>query len=830
MSKVRICTILPLLCASTSLVTTSLHTAPMASSVINERAEKILTQMTLQEKLEYIGGYNSFNIRAIPRLQVPELKMADGPLGVRKNGPVTSFPAGICLASSWDKTLSFRVGKMLGHDAKSRGIHILLAPGMNICRSPLCGRNFEYFGEDPYLASQMAVHVIKGIQSQKVAACAKHLAANNQEWNRNHVSSDIDERTLREIYLPAFEASVKQGRVGTIMNAYNLINGIHATEHGYLNNEILKKEWGFEGILMSDWESTYDGIAAALGGLDLEMPAGKYMNPEMLHAAITDKKIPLAVIDDKVRRILRTAIRFGFFDAPSAEINTTLFHQKSRKVALDAALGGMVLLKNKGLLPLNKKKLKTIAVIGPLAAQDIPQGGGSSCATPIFHSSFLAGISDAVGYNTQILYSRGVPDLSEMFDSSHFKPTRESPNKGFLAEYFDNVNLEGAPELTRVDQRINFHWKEKSYRTNGPVNHYSARWQGYFTSPINGSATIYVSGNDRFCLYVDDVALIKKEAEDESFLWHTLELEKDKLYKIRLECHIDKSSQAIEFGIAPGENRAIQEAKSFAAKADAVVLCVGFGEAYEGEDWDRPFKLPLRQNELIQEVVKANKKTVVVMTAGGNVDMPWIKATEALLYTWYPGQEGGKALAQILFGKKSPSGKLAVSFERRLEDSATYKSYYDINNSKRVAYSEGIFIGYRHFDKNKIKPLFPFGFGLSYTTFKYSNLKILPLEKKQVLVIFDITNTGKRRGAEVAQVYVSDKHSKVIRPIKELKGFGKVNLKPGETKTIRVLLNKRDFSYYDVENKKWTMESGNFKILIGSSSQDIKLRQSVNLR
>src|ERR1700722_6287556 len=335
---------------------------------IDKRVDSLLHQMTIEEKIDYIGGVNDFYIRAIARLGIPALRMSDGPLGVHDYGPTTAYPAGIALAASWDTDLAKRVGEAMGQDARARGVNFILAPGMNIYRAPMNGRNFEYFGEDPFLAGRIAVSMIQGIQSQGVIATAKHYAANNQEYGRMDQSSDVDERALREIYLPAFEVSVKEGKVGAVMDAYNLVNGVYMTENDYLNNVILKAEWGFDGIVMSDWGATHDGVAAAKGGLDLEMPSGQFMNKETLLAAIERGKVSVAVIDDKVRRILRKAIEFGFFDRGQADLAIPLYSQRGREVALEEARSGMVLLKNEnGILPLNKKKLKTIAVLGPEA-------------------------------------------------------------------------------------------------------------------------------------------------------------------------------------------------------------------------------------------------------------------------------------------------------------------------------------------------------------------------------------------------------------------------------------------------------------------------------
>jgi beta-glucosidase len=807
---------------------------------IDQRVEKIVSQMTLEEKIDYIAGNESpkasnMFIRDIPRLGLPLFKMSDGPLGVRTWGPSTGYPAGISMAATWDTALEHEVGVEMGKDALARGVDFILGPGMNIYRAPMCGRNFEYFGEDPFLASRMAVAVIEGIQSQHVSATAKHFMGNNQEWNRHNVSSDIDERTMREIYLPAFEASVKEAHVGSLMDSYNLVNGVHATQSSYLMTDIAKKEWGFRGIIMSDWDATYDGVAAANAGLDLEMPNGKFMNRAALLPAVQQGKVSVATIDDKVRRILRIAMEFGFIERANTEPSESLLNEKGRKVALDAALGGMVLLKNESVLPLDQSKVKSVAVIGPNAFPIVPGGGGSSHVTPLVSVNFLQGISDRLlGSGVRVYYASGVPKPADIYNTTNFTTSADGKKPGLAAEYFDNTDLKGPPALVRTDEHVNFTWRHSGYVAGGPTRNYSARWTGYYTPPGSGEYTFYVGGHEGFRLYVDDKLLMDEwEWESTDLQLNTLALEAGKSYKVRLEYFDKGESSSIGFGVISGDTPELKEARATAAKADAVILCVGFDETTEGEGRDRTFGLPGGQDDLIRTVESVNKNVVVVLTAGGNVEMTkWIDTTPALIHTWYPGQEGGEALAKILFGDVSPSGKLPASFERRWQDNATYNSYYDKNGNRHVAYTEGLFLGYRHFDKSDVKPLFPFGYGLSYTTFKYGNLNVTPSSfsgDDPVTVSFDVTNTGQREGAEIGEVYVSDGHSKIERPVKELKGFGKVDLQPGETKTITVKLNRRAFSYYDVAKKGWAATPGDFGILVGSSSAKIELNGKVTL-
>jgi beta-glucosidase len=809
------------------------QSAPQKSDV-ESRVNSILEKMTVEEKIEMLGGVNDFYTRPIPRLGVPALKMSDGPMGVHDYGLTTAYPAGIALAASWDVDLAHRFGAAMGEDARARGVHFILAPGMNIYRAPMNGRNFEYFGEDAFLASRMAVNEIKGMQEQRVIATAKHFAGNNSEFARMTLSSDIDERTLREIYLPAFEASVKEAKVGAVMDAYNLVNGVYMTANDHLNNEILKKEWGFDGIVVSDWGATHDGIAAANGGLDLEMPSPLFMNRETLLPALKDGRISIETIDDKVRRILRKAIEFGFFDRQQTDTGIPFYSQEGRQVALEEARGGMVLLKNAGnLLPLDETQLKTIAVIGPDAYPAVISGGGSAETKPFNAVSYLEGISNRLGTRVRVLYDVDVPVLDPVFENSEFV-TAPGGENGLKGEYFDNEDLKGSPVLVRTDRHVHFDWGEGSFAPGQPVDHFAIRWTGYFIPKKSGDYQFFTSADDGVRLYIDDERAI------DDWLPHsqTLDtcskhLEGGKAYKIRLEYFDSVSTAIVGFGVTRADSYVGNKTKELAAKADAVIVCVGFDDKTEGEGFDRRFQLPGGQDELVRQISAVNKNTIVVITAGGNVDMTqWIDKVPAVLDAWYPGQEGGTALAQILFGDYSPSGKLPVSFESRWEDNPVFHSYYPAKGESRVQYSEGVFVGYRHYDRSETKPLFPFGFGLSYTTFAYSNLSVAPASgslDQSVIVSFEVKNTGRREGAEVAELYVGDAHASIPRPVKELKGFAKANLKPGQSKRVSINLDRRAFSFYDVGKKDWNAEPGAFDILIGGSSDKIQLRGTFTL-
>ena len=799
---------------------------------IDSRANSLLKQLTLEEKIDLIGGVNDFYIREIKHIGLPALKMADGPFGVRNYGPSTTL-GGIGLAATWDTELARRVGQTIGQDARARGVHFMLGPGVNIHRAPMCGRNFEYFGEDPFLASRTAVAYIEGMQSQGVSATIKHYMGNNQEFLRHDANSVIDERTMREIYLPTFEAAVKEAHVGAIMDSYNLVNGQHATQNGFINNDVAKKDWGFDGIIMSDWDSTYDGVAAANGGLDLEMPWGKFMNRGTLLPAVKSGKVSEATIDDKVRRILRTAIRFGWLDRDQTDLSVPLLNSQGDQVALETARSGMVLLKNDGnLLPLDKTKIKSIAVIGPDAYPAQVVGGGSAGVRPFTAVSYLEGISKYLGKDATVFYERGLPTLGEMADATSFATDDGGKQAGLNLEIFNNPSLSGKSSVKRVVEHVN---TDRSLSAGGSQSELSARWTGYFRPSMAGDYLVFVHGPGEeggSRLYVDDKLVIDN--------WERVNARVSQIrmpltasaHKIRLEYFVhDNWGAGVQLGIIRPEEMISATAKTLASRADAVVIAVGFDADTESEGGDRGFQLLPAQDELIQQIGAANKNCIVVVTSGGAVDAErWIDRVPALFQSWFPGQDGGTALAQLLFGDYSPSGKLPISWERRWEDSAVHDSYYPKDSGRKIVYSEGLFLGYRHFDKSGVKPLFPFGYGLSYTTFAYKNLSLTlaSISGEQIArVDFDVANTGNRAGAEVAEVYVGEANAPVPRPVKELKGFAKVQLDPGETKHVSIPLDSRAFSYYDVGKHKWTADAGNFTIYVAHSAEGIDLTGTI---
>lgn len=828
----------------TMLVVSAQTSAPRTISPtdIERRINSILSQMTLEEKLGLLGGVDSFFIREVPRLKLPRLKMADGPIGVRNFGPATAFAGGVTLTATWNPALAELVGTELGRDCRAKGVHFLLAPGVNINRAPMNGRNFEYFGEDPFLASRIAVGYIRGVQSQGVSATIKHFLGNNSEFDRHNTDSIIDERTLREIYLPVFEAAVKEAHVGAIMDSYNLTNGQHMSQNKYLLTDVVKKEWGFEGLIMSDWSGTYDGVEAANAGQDLEMPSGLHMNLETLKPAIEQGKVSLATIDDKVRRILRTAIRFGWLDHDQSALAIPRLNPQGRQVALNAAREGITLLKNEGdLLPLGKSKIKSILIIGPDAFPAVSVGGGSAEVQPFAAVSYLEGLANYPvnhpGSQFQVYYDRGVLSYSDLANATNFTTSETDGKGGLKAEYFDNADLKGNPVITRIEEHIDF---GTAARLLFPEQTLSSRWTGYYSPPASGSYDIFVQTTREvggsYRLYVDDKLVLDNWTTLTALIdYRTLRLEPGP-HKIVLEQHGRAFRRAVRLrlGVIRTGQFVSDNAKKLAASADVVVVAAGFDAESEAESADRTFRLPLGQDELIQEMAAANKNTIVVMTSGGSVEMnAWLNRVPALVQAWYPGQEGGTALAEILFGDINPSGRLPVTFERRWEDNPVHDSYYPEPGTNRVVYKEGVFVGYRGYERSGTKPLFPFGFGLSYTTFSYTNLSIKPLSNNEsgprYEVSFDVKNTGTSEGADVAQVYVGDKQTRVPRPAKELKGFVKVNLRPGETRRVSVVLDGRALSYYEVKSKQWRAEPGDFNVFVGRSSEQIELRGKLTL-
>ena len=708
----------------------------------------LIKKMTLEEKVAMIHGSSSFTSGGVQRLGIPEYTSSDGPHGVRPefgrdwapdkdaNDSGTYLPTGNTLAATWNPALGYAYGQVLGSEAKFRGKDVILGPGINIIRTPLNGRNFEYQSEDPFLVSRMAVGYIKGVQDQGVSACVKHYAANNQETKRTTVDVDMSERALNEIYLPGFKAAVQEAGVNTLMGSYNKFRGQWATHNDYLMNKILKDQWGFKGFVMSDWGAVHSTMEAINNGTDMEMgtdlllmnqtvsqtaggPAKKvelstvypkFFLGDTVVTLVKSGKVKEELIDDKVRRILRVMYKTNMMEG--AKRTPGAYATKEHAAtALKVAEEGIVLLKNEGnILPLKKASLKTVAIIGENAERANSMGGGSSQVKAKYEITPLQGLKNELGSGVTVNYVQG--------------------------------------------------------------------------------------------------------------------------YKIARNQKADAAM--------------IQQAVDAASKADVAIVVGGWthgynyavwdDNAYDAEGPDKPdMNMPFGQDELIQAVLKANPNTIVVLMGGGPIDVSaWEKQAKGIVEAWYPGMEGGNAIAKVLLGTVNPSGKLPMTFPVKLADSPAHKigNYPTDNPSDPNAvvehYKDDIFVGYRYYDTYKVAPQYAFGYGLSYTTFKYDNLTVTP-GQKNATVKFTVTNTGKVAGAEVAQVYVHDDQASVKRPEKELKGFQKVFLQPGESKTVTLTLNTNAFQFYDEAKKAWVLEPGKFGVLVGGSSRDIRLTGNVTM-
>ena len=663
--------------------------------------KRLIERMTLEEKASLCTGRDTWHTQGIERLGIPSVMMTDGPHGLRKQRaasdhlglfdsvPATCFPSAAGVASSWNRELIEAMGRALGRESQAEDVAVLLGPGVNIKRSPLCGRNFEYFSEDPYLSSEMAAHHIMGVQSEGVGASLKHYAANNQEHRRMTSDSVVDERTLREIYLASFEGAVKKAQPWTVMCAYNKVNGTYAAEHEWLLTDVLKNEWGHEGFVVSDWGAVNDRVASLAAGLELEMPH-EGEGALRIARAVKDGRLPEETLNAAVERLLTVVFRAVDRKKPGASYDPEAHHRLARHVAAES----MVLLKNEDdVLPLSRGG--RIAVFGELAAVPRYQGSGSSQIRPTRLDDIVEELRASAGPDARVVYSQG-------------------------------------------------------YRLNG-----------------------------------DDV---------------------------------DVALTA--------------EALRAAAECSVAVVFAGLPKRYESEGFDRKhLRMPANQVALIEALAAVQPNLVVVLCNGAPVEMPWLGNAKAVLEAYLGGQALGGAVADLLFGDANPSGKLAETFPAQLSDNPSFLNFP--GEGDRVEYREGLFVGYRYYDKKQLKPLFPFGHGLSYTTFAYSRLTVDRKEltdQDELHVSVNVKNTGRRAGKEIVQLYVRDVESSVIRPIKELRGFDKVSLAPGEEKTVTFRLDMRSFAYYDVDAKRWTVETGEFDIMVGRSSERIELTETVTVR
>ena len=814
--------------------------------------EDLLSQMTMQEKVTMLAGMNDWYTVPVERLGIPSLKMSDGPNGARGAGGFTGgvkaacFPAEISLASTWNTDLLERVGQALAREAQMKSAQVLLAPTVNIQRSPLGGRNFECFSEDPYLSARLAVAYITGLQGEGVGASLKHYVCNDEEFERFSISSEVRERALREIYLLPFQTAVREAPPWTIMAAYNLVNGIPASEHHYLLTEVLRWEWGFDGVVISDWFFSVKSTAASLNaGLDLEMPFPRWRGEKLLEA-VERGEVTEATIDRSVRRLLQLLVKAGLIEHREQGPEQALDLPEHRALIREAGAEGIVLLKNeRNLLPLQPEHFTSLAMIGPNAKVAQIMGGGSAQVNAHYAVTPFDGIVARVGDHVLVHYEQGCTNykLLPLLDSDLLLAGMQGTEHGLAVEFFNTPDFTGTPVHREIQPKSELSWFGKMPEGVNSQQ-FSLRATGRFIPRESGDYTFGLISIGRSRLSIDGQQVIEKWTEQTSggdFLGMggseaqaTVTLEAGRAYLLTLEL---SKSEALPLGAVrlgcrpPLPADTIERAVAAAVASDVAIVCVGFGGDWQSEGFDRRnMDLPGKQDELVEQVAAANPRTIVVLNTGSPVTMPWLEQVAAVVQAWYPGQECGNAIADVLFGDTNPSGKLPQTFPRRLEDTPTYLDFPGENG--KIYYGEGLFVGHRYYEKRKIAPLFPFGFGLSYTTFAYSSLsldaqEIGPDDTLQVSV--DITNTGQRAGKEIVQVYVRDSQASLQRPEKELKAFAKVQLEPGERKTAKLSLARDALAYYDDSTHDWVAEAGEFEVLVGASSQDIRARATFTL-
>jgi len=799
------------------------------SADVEARVDDLLRRMTLDEKLSLLSGVNGMDLKAIPRLGIPSLHMTDGPLGARvETGErATAFPAGILSASSFDPALMKDVAAAMGDEVLALGRDMLLGPCVNIARTPLGGRNFESFGEDPYLAARMAEAWVGGLQSRKVLASVKHFALNNQETRRMTIDVVAGERAIHEIYLPAFHAAVRAG-AWTVMSAYNRINGAFGSANEYLLTDVLKRRWGFKGFVESDWDGTHDTVGPANAGLDVEMPGGVYFT-DKLAAAVKEGKVSKSAIDDKARRVLRAMIGGGVFDRKDSERpgRAVVGGADHRALALKMAQEGIVLLKNDGILPLSRPR--TIAVIGPDAGV-VRAGGGSSSVPATEKIGPLEALRQRLGTDTELRYAQGAgfPEVTPIPSALLLPPAGKGDGHGLYAEFFANTELQGAPAVTRVDANVDFSFDQKSPDPKIPRENFSARWTGRLRVEKTGDYDIAARADDGVRLWVDGVRVIDAWVGEPPTTYAAhVHLLAGRDYDLKLEYFQGALGATIQLGWLAPPKPNYEAAVDAARGADAAVVFAGVNEELEGENVDRlSLDLPAGQEELIEKVAAANKNTIVVLQVGSPVSVErWLGQARAVVQAWFPGQEGALAVADVLLGRVNPSGKTPVTWPKRWEDSSAFGRYP--GDETTVRYDEGLYVGYRWFDKKGLEPRFPFGFGLSYAKFAYGGasvaVKDASAESPDVEVSFDLKNDGARAGAEIAQLYVSPRTPTVERAAQELKAFERVELAPGESRRVSFHLGRDAFAYYDEASRDWRVAPGRYELRVGASSRDIRL-------
>ncbi len=799
---------------------------------IAAKIEEIISELSIEEKVAMCHANSKFTSSGVERLGIDELVMSDGPHGVRAevardswdclNRPedkCTYLPTETALAATFNTDLALRFGETLGSEARARGKDIILGPGVNIIRTPLCGRNFEYLSEDPYLTAKMAVPIIKGIQSQDVAACVKHYALNNQELDRSGVNVEVSDRALHEIYLRGFHDAIVEGGALSVMGAYNLYKNQHCCHNEYLVNDVLKGEWGFKGVYLTDWAGAHDTDECIHNGLDLEMGTNKpyneyYLADEFLKKAEESQEVR-DLLDDKVRRILYLMLSINKTspDRNKGEFNT----KKHQKTAYDIAAESMVLLKNNNnFLPLDTNKCKKVLVVGPNAKTVHHAGGNSSAVHALYEISAYDGIVNRFN-GCEIEYERGIADIK-------YHP--------IATEQLNIIDMKAGCRACKIesvsdDGKQNTEFCETFNLSEGTGNSYDMSLSCQV--PESGKFSFKFTSNTTFTAYIND----ENVADKKYSIWHKYQssaccLDFEKGETVEIKVHIEKKTDTVyfDFGwLTPSDHLNSSDEQNLlkkAAEADTVIYCGGLNHSYDTESFDKKdMKLPAEQQTMIPKFLAANQNTVLVMTAGSPFEMPWIDDASAVVWTWYSGMEWGNALADILKGTICPSGKMPFTLPKHYEDTPVYR--YGEYKAKNCKYNEDIFVGYRGFDKDNIEPLFPFGYGLSYSKFEYSDLSIAQSGNEYINVTFSITNIGNVSAKETAQIYVGYPESSVVRPVRELKGFKKIELAPQETKTISIDIALHEFAPYYTQNKSLKNEKKTVEIMVGSCSRDIRI-------
>ena len=839
---------------------------------MSKRIDDLLAELTLEEKADLMSGKGVWDVFPVERLGIPSLKVTDGPAGARGAGllgsgtPALCIPCGSALGATWNPDLINQLGKALALETRARGSHVLLAPTVNIHRTPLGGRNFECYSEDPFLTSSIAVEFVKGVQSGGVGTTTKHFVANDSEFERNTIESVVPERALREIYLVPFEAVVKEAQAWGIMASYNRLDGVYACENERILTKILRQEWGFDGIVVSDWFATRSTANSVNAGLDLEMPGPVEHYGEKIVELVNNGEIDEKTVDTSVRRLLLLLERTGAFEDPLQIPERELENPDDHILVRQAAAESMVLLKNDDLLPFKEEEIKNIALIGPNAATAMIMGGGSAQLVPQYVVSPLEAFKNRFE-NCEIVYEPGtVSDRTSRPIARRILRT-EKGQQGFSIEYFNGFECEGTSVATssKPDGRL-LHFEK--IEGVDDISDFSFRAKSQLTSDQDGSHTLTLIQAGKARVMVNGETLIDGISDPipsgEAFFGLgseevsvPLELNRGETVELVVEYSSEGSVAlcGVQVGLRPPENEDILErALEVAKEADVVVMVVGTDEEWETEGRDREsMDLPGNQAELVRQVSACNPKTLVVVNSGSPITMDWVDKAAAVLVSWFGGQGMSDALVDVVLGDSEPSGRLPTTFPKRLEDTPAFTSYPGENS--QVLYAEGVFVGYRWYDTRGIEVAFPFGYGLSYTTFDWSEPDLKKMSSIQELLkgetvdlTISVTNTGDRAGTEVVQCYIEHVSPVLARPKKELKAFKKIYLEPGETKEVEFNLGNRAFAYWDPADPGWAERSirvpvaaggmkfglghrdisgwytdpGAYKAHLGSSSRDLK--------